>query len=90
MQISLLGSYSCLIESEVKCFKYPLNGNSNSYEAHDERGIEKLRVTPDDQYLITAGKDGCIMVFEIKDKEARGVKLEKGYSKFSEEILMTR
>ena len=30
------------------------------------------------------------MVFEIKDKEARGIKIEKGYSKFSEEILMTR
>jgi hypothetical protein len=31
-----------------------------------------MMTTWDDQYLISAGRDGCIMLFEIKDKEARG------------------
>ena len=28
-----------------------------------------MRVTNDDQNLITAGKDGTLIVFDIKDKE---------------------
>ena len=28
-----------------------------------------MRVTSDDQNLITAGKDGTLIVFDIKDKE---------------------
>ena len=45
--------------------------NNFSKKAHDERGIEKMRVTNDDHYIITAGKDGCVMLFEIKDKEGK-------------------
>jgi len=60
------------------------------YQAHDERGVEKLRVTSDDQYLISAGRDGTVIVFEIKDKDARGLKLKEGFSKPADEILVTR
>ena len=49
-----------------------------------------MRVTNDDQYVITAGRDGCIMIFEIKDKEARGMKLKEGFAKNSDEILITK
>lgn len=49
-----------------------------------------MRVTADDRYLITAGRDGCVMLFEIKDKDTRGLKIKEGYSKFSEEILVTK
>lgn len=31
-----------------------------------------------------------VIVFEIKDKDARGMKLKEGYSKSSDEILVTR
>jgi len=48
-----------------------------------------MRITYDDHYIITAGADGCIMVFEIKDREARN-KLRDNYGKYSEEILVTR
>jgi hypothetical protein len=41
------------------------------------KGIEKMKVTCDDHYIITAGRDGCIMLFEIKDKDARGLKFDK-------------
>lgn len=74
----------------VRCYKYPLTGHCSEYQAHDDRGIEKMRVTYDDQFLMTAGKDGCLMIFEIKDKEARGMKIKEGFAKPSDEFLMTR
>lgn len=60
------------------------------YVAHDERGVERMKITSDDKFLITAGKDGCVMVFEIKDKDARDGKFKDGYSSHSNEILVTR
>lgn len=49
-----------------------------------------MRVTHDDHYLITAGKDGVIIVYEIRDKEIRGIKLRDGISKYADEILITK
>jgi len=51
-----------------------------------------MRVTDDDLHLITAGNDGCIIIYEIKDKEARGRKFSRteGYPNFSDEVLVTR
>ena len=78
----------------IRCYKYPLQGNTQGaffdYQAHDERGVEKLRITSDDQYIVSAGRDGALIIFEIKDKDARGMKLKEGYSKPSDEILVTR
>lgn len=40
-----------------------------------------MKVTVDDQHLVTCGKDGVINVFEVKDKEIRTIKKDKdGYS----------
>jgi CMP-N-acetylneuraminic acid synthetase len=47
------------------------------FQAHDSSGVEKLCVTADDRYLISAGKDGAVMIFEIRDKEARSDKLKE-------------
>ena len=49
-----------------------------------------MRVTHDDHYLITAGRDGVIIVYEIRDKEIRGIKLRDGISKHADEILITK
>lgn len=74
----------------IRCYQYPLNHDRhNDYIAHDERGVEKIRITHDDKYLISAGKDGCVMIFEVKDKDARG-KMRTGYSKPADEILVSR
>ena len=48
-----------------------------------------MMITNDDKYLITAGKDGSILLFEIKDRDAKSSYTD-GYSKFSEEILVTK
>jgi len=49
-----------------------------------------MRVTNDDHHLITAGADGTLILYEIKDKEARGMKLREGFSSFADEVLVTR
>jgi cilia- and flagella-associated protein 57 len=49
-----------------------------------------MRVNFDDQFLVTAGKDGCLILFDIKDKEARGNKLRDGFLGSPDEILITR
>lgn len=33
------------------------------FQAHDNMGVEKLCVTADDKYLISAGHDGALIVF---------------------------
>ncbi len=40
-----------------------------------------MKVTYDDNYLVTAGGDGCLMIFSIKDKEAKGSKFKDGFTK---------
>lgn len=46
-------------------------------------------MTSDDKFLVTAGKDGVVMVFEIRDKEARSDKLREVLP-ISNEILITK
>ena len=50
----------------IRTYKFPLSNAYQDYLAHDYQGIEKMRTTPDDTHLVTAGRDGCIMFFEIK------------------------
>jgi WD40 repeat protein len=61
----------------VKCYKFPNTQHMEEFQAHDSQGVEKLCITPDDRYLISAGRDGCLMVFEIRDKEARSDKIRE-------------
>jgi len=62
------------------------------YQGHDRKGVVAMMVTHDDMNLITAGVDGTIVIFEIRDKEARGTKLSmrEGFPKFSDEVLVTK
>jgi WD40 repeat protein len=62
---------------EIRCYKFPHNGVYSSYQSHESSGIEKMKVSVDDQHLVTCGKDGVINVFEIKDKEIRNIKKDK-------------
>lgn len=59
------------------------------FQAHDNSGVEKICVTHDDKYLISAGRDGCLMVFEIRDKEARSDRIKETLP-MSNEILITK
>jgi hypothetical protein len=75
----------------IKCYRNPPASNfCDTLQAHDELGVVKLRVTYDDNYLISCGGDGVVCLFEIKDKETKGAKLSEGYSRYSNEILITK
>ena len=47
-----------------------------------------MRITYDDQYLITVSDDACLFIHKIADKEGRG-KREKEVT-YAEEILITK
>ncbi len=74
----------------IRVYKYPSLTQYTEYSAHNETGIRKMRINYDDHYIITAGGDGCIMVFEVKDKEARGLKQRDGFTNPSTEIMITK
>lgn len=59
------------------------------FQAHDYNGVEKLIVTADDKFLVTSGRDGALMVFQIRDKEARSDKLREVLP-ISNQILITK
>ena len=40
------------------------------------KGIKKIRITFDDSYIFTAGEDGLLIIYEIRDKEGK-MKREK-------------
>lgn len=48
-----------------------------------------MRVTSDDKYVVSAGKDGCLMIFEVRDKEAKGDKIKENYV-FSNDVLVVK
>ena len=49
----------------------------------------QMRITYDDQCLITVSEDGVLMIWKISDKEGRGLKRDKEVG-YAEEILITK
>ena len=61
----------------------------NEVQAHG-KGIERMCISYDNNYLFSAGKDGTFMIHDIKDKDPRGGVIKRdlgGVIQFSEEIL---
>jgi len=49
-----------------------------------------MRISYDNNYLFTAGRDGTLCIFDIKDKDPRGGIIKRDFGtqlQFSEEIL---
>jgi len=72
----------------IEIWRLPLE---RKYEVQAHSGpIERMRISHDNQFLFTSGRDGSMMMFEIKDKDmlrgGAGRKFE-GIANFSEEIL---
>ena len=40
-------------------------------QAH-AKGIERMRLTFDNNWLFTAGKDGCLIIHKVDDRDVRG------------------
>jgi len=49
-----------------------------------------MRCTHDDQYLVVAGEDGCVAVFDVKDRQERVTRGGGSALPWSEEILVTK
>ncbi|KAJ3047877.1 Cilia- and flagella-associated protein 57, partial [Rhizophlyctis rosea] len=75
----------------IRSIKYPLSSDPNDFQTHaaHSEAVTKLRVSNDDQYLFSAGEDGCLYVFRISDKEERAKKKERTVN-FADEILITK
>eukprot|EP00795_Rhopilema_esculentum_P004667 gene4667-20951_t len=73
----------------LRAFKFPLTvpGEWNELPSH-AGSITKMRITYDDQYLVTVSEDACLFIHKIVDKEGRG-KREKEVT-YAEEILITK
>ncbi|KXS19851.1 WD40 repeat-like protein, partial [Gonapodya prolifera JEL478] len=61
----------------VRAIKFPMApGDTKSVEYAEHMAhagaVSRMRVSHDDQYLFTAGEDGCVYVYKISDKEGRG------------------
>lgn len=48
-----------------------------------------MKITFDDQFLITVSEDATIILWKIQDKEGRGLKRDKEVG-WAEEILITK
>jgi len=48
-----------------------------------------MKVTHDDQNLITVSEDGCLIIWKVLDKEGRNLKRDKEVT-YAEEILITK
>ena len=75
----------------LRSFKFPLTsgpGEWNEMQGHAQ-AITKMKITYDDQYLITVAEDSCVMIWKIQDKEGRGIKRDKEVG-YAEEILITK
>jgi chromosome segregation ATPase len=73
----------------VRSFKFPLTGEVKDYQCHSKR-VLRMRVSHDDRYLFSAGEDGCLAIFKIKEKEDFMRQNKEHEVPYSEEILVTK
>ena len=74
----------------IQIWKFPLE-KINECQAHG-KGISRMNLTYDGKFLLSAGKDGTIMIHDVKDRDIRGQELERAFdygviNNFAEEIL---
>eukprot|EP00398_MALV-I-01_sp_L67-1_P000447 gene447-864_t len=70
--------------------KFPLDGEYIEYAAHSLPAT-RLRVTYDDQHLISVGDDGSLFIFDVRKKDRLGAKRDKENAlPPADEILVTK
>ncbi|GFR57789.1 cilia- and flagella-associated protein 57-like [Elysia marginata] len=92
--VSLSHSGRMLFAGTVKgtlwSLKYPLAvpGDWTEHQGHGAP-IVKMKITFDDQFLVSIAEDASIILWKIQDKEGRGLKRDKEVG-WAEEILITK
>merc|ERR1712194_809536 len=51
----------------LRVYNFPLTGDYDEYQAHSS-AVSRIRITCDEQYLFSAGDDGCLVIFDVKKK----------------------
>ncbi|KAJ3180167.1 Cilia- and flagella-associated protein 57 [Gaertneriomyces sp. JEL0708] len=79
------------VTGTIRSLKYPFMNSltGGEYQEHQAHlgAVVKLKVSYDDQYLVSAGEDGSVWVFRISDRE--GPKVVRT-STWADEILITK
>ncbi|BFZ16806.1 hypothetical protein BsWGS_19845 [Bradybaena similaris] len=78
------------MKGTIWSMKYPLAvpGEWTEHLGHGAP-VVKMKITYDDQYLVSIGEDASIILWKITDKEGRGLKRDKEIG-WAEEILVTK
>ncbi|XP_032825748.2 cilia- and flagella-associated protein 57 [Petromyzon marinus] len=75
----------------LRSLRFPLTstpGDWVEYQGH-AGPITKMRVTHDEQFVVTVGEDACVLVWRLTDKEGRSLRRERDVP-YSDEILVTK
>jgi len=84
--------FASTINGLIRSMKFPLTTDHLDYVGHLGR-IERIVMSQDDVYLFSCGaEDGCISIYEIRDKEGRLATTSdtsSGGDHWSQEILVT-
>ncbi|XP_033738759.1 cilia- and flagella-associated protein 57-like [Pecten maximus] len=78
------------VKGTLWSLKFPLNppGEWTEHSGHGSQ-ITKMKISYDDQYLVTVSEDASVILWKIQDKEGRGLKRDKEVG-WAEEILITK
>ncbi|VDK34050.1 unnamed protein product [Taenia asiatica] len=77
-------------EGHVRSYRFPFSNHNvwEDYVGHCD-SILKMRITLNDEYLVTVSNDGSIMVWLLQERDSRNVKIERDVL-WAEEVLITR
>lgn len=74
----------------VRSYKFPFTGDFEEYPALSS-AITRMRMSADDQFLFVAGKDGTLLMFEVRERDGRVLKRDRDLAVgHSEETLVTK
>lgn len=72
----------------IRSYRNELNGEFAEYACH-AGPVTRLRISFDDQFLFSAGDDGTLAIFEIREREGRA-RTREMLLPWAEEILVTK
>lgn len=76
----------------LKFIRNPLQAGSTleHYNAHNYKGVVTMMITRNDEYLITCGGDGTIIIFKVQNKENKDGNYGDHIDRPCNNILVTR
>lgn len=77
-------------EGHVRSYAFPFSNHNvwEDYVGHSD-AIVKMKITLNDEYLVTVSNDSSIMVWVLQERDTRNVKIEREVS-WAAEVLITR